>query len=250
MDCGICLEAMAVPSYRAAAASASAAAASATSAAATASASAATSAESPDETLDHGHSRFVCGHAFHAACAVQALLNGSPRCPSCRTSWDPRFTASAAAAQAHDADADDGDTPILFRSALDANANMSYHPIMRRVRSRYSDVQQRRRELRERISSYNRLQDRMRHARRAAIQEALGAFRRRHYEACNAAIHGVQDALEDVIDAERKGWERESGAPPSGAEWVFYTQQTAPELVADSRSRAENLLDRRFWSLR
>lgn len=221
MECGICLEVMAVPSYRAA---------------------------SADETeeLDHRHSRFVCGHAFHAACAVQALLNGLPRCPSCRANLNPLAAHAADAVE----DGDEDDTPILFRSGVDADFNMSYHPIMRRVRSRYSDVQSSRRMLRERVHSYNRLQDRMRHLRRAAIQEALGAFRRRHYEACSAAIHGVQAALQDVLDGESKAWEREAGAPPAGAEWALYSQQTAPDLVAEANRRSENLLDRRFWSLR
>ena len=212
MECGICLEAMAVPSYLA---------------------------DAQAETLDHGHSRFACGHAFHAACAVQALLSGAPRCPSCRANLDPSRLAW-----------EDADTPVLIRTDLEVDLSMSSDPTMRRVRSRYSEVQVLRRALRQRVTTYNRLQDRMRHLRRAAIQEALGAFRRRHYEACSAAIEGVQAALLDVVDSERKAWQIETGAAPSGVAWEVYAQQAAPDVVGQPRTRTESLLDRRFWSLR
>ena len=219
MECGVCLEAMPCASF----------------------VSPTAAAASVAVVLENEH-RFRCGHAFHANCAVQSLL-ASRKCPTCRASLDGVDASS---------EDDDAPTALWFPSPPAAGAsdpNMLRNPVLARVRSLHEGVRTERRAFRAIVANYNRLHDRMRHRRRAAIQEALGAFRRRHYAACDAAICGVQEALERVQQAEARAWEEQEGSAPEGQAWNTYLQRDATDYVGLPSRRCDNMMDRRFWSL-
>lgn len=211
MDCGVCLEALGCASFD----------------------------KNADVDPDSVH-RFSCGHAFHASCAIRSVLV-SRRCPSCRASLN-----------AKDSDTESEDLPVIIHTHPSAasDVRMNSDITMGRVRSTSADVQRERRVFRMMVAEYNRLHDRMRHRRRAALQEALGAFRRRHYANCDQAIVRLQIHLERVRHAEAKAWAEIEGSVPSGDAWEQYLSIDATEFVGLSSRRSENMLDRRFWSLR
>jgi hypothetical protein len=227
MECGVCLEAMACSSY----VSGHATAGEAGSAGATAAAA------DPDNVH-----RFPCGHAFHASCAIQSVLV-SRRCPTCRASLD------AHAGHEEESGSESDGLPMILHAHHASDPRMNSHSVMARVRSTSVEVQRERRAFRLLIAEYNRMHDRMRHRRRAALQEALGAFRRRHYASCDAAIRRVQFSLERVQMAEARAWQEQKGSAPEGQEWDAYVQRDATDYVGLPSRRCENMMDRRFWSL-
>ena len=202
-------------------------------------ASFAKNAEAVDPDTVH---RFPCGHAFHASCAIRSVLV-SRRCPSCRASLDAKDSESVS-------DTESEDLPVIHSHTHTSDVHMNSNSTMGRVRSTSAEVQRERRAFRMMVAEYNRMHDRMRHRRRAAVQEALGAFRRRHYATCDQAILQLQMVLERVRNAEAKAWAEIEGSVPSGDEWEHYLSIDATEFIGLSSRRSENMLDRRFWSLR
>lgn len=219
MDCSICLEALDCPSFVAQGSS-----------------------QWADAAMPDNASRFPCGHAFHSSCAVQSLLT-SRTCPTCRASVDAAYAASE--------DSEDSETLNFVVHTHEAqDPTMSRDPLMHRIRSRSQAVQQERRTFRLELREYNRLQDQMRHRRRQALQEALGALRRRHYATCDLAISRLQASLLRVHQRESEAWVEEVGEEPSGNAWQRYAARDASEYIGQPRQRCETMLDRRFWSLR
>lgn len=210
MECGICLEDLGCAAYVA---------------------------SSSDAQVPDNVNRFPCGHAFHSSCAVQTLLT-SRSCPTCRANLDPNHEPS------------DEESIVDFFHIVPSDVTMAHDPRMHRLRSRSAEIQLARRTFRLQLSDYNRMQDRMRHRRRQAIQEALGALRRRFYSSCTVALGRLQISLDRVLALEQEAWRSDTGEEPSGHQWVRYLARDASEYIGQPRDRCESMLDRRFWSLR
>jgi hypothetical protein len=225
-ECGICLENLNCPSYIPPNQSA---------------AFNSVKEESPQQT-----SRFPCGHAFHSNCAVQSLFS-SRRCPSCRSNIDP---SSSLDNETNMNILNDAANDAILTMTFNTDPTLIHDATMIRIRAHDRDVKRERLLFRHALAEYNRLQDRMRHRRRSAIQEALGALRRRHYTACDEAIVSLQKKIQSVQGFEAAAWERATGHPPSGSSWEDYLSLSAIDFIGPSRLRTESMLDRRFWSLR
>lgn len=172
-------------------------------------------APSPEHAATTAALRLPCGHAFHAACAVQALLR-RPCCPKCLASTAP--ATAPAPPQAWDAagswsDDGDSDVSVLVRRARDRVRQLNV------VRSSDDRVKHARALAHATRTEYNALRERLRRARRQCVATALKTFRKSeqaHWREAHRLMHRAlrkQHAVEQA--ALRRHFGEEAASLPA-----------------------------------
>ena len=182
--------------------------------------------------------RLSCHHAFHGHCIVESLRLAGTACPVCRDGQQETNYEQIFMDVFNEMDVDDASTVIHTDDLLDD------------IRSRNHDIQRERSAINTELTRYNVWKDRLRHRRKAVLEESMRGFRVREIPMARAFQSRIETMMRRVMDKEAAEYARlSSQATLESTPWytasrTFSARDYLSELGHVPR---QDPMNSRFW---